>query len=310
MAFSLLLELLAQPVEWQVTAFPNGLVSVKKIPDKKTLEAALAGRLSLCKMAFNLVRAEHCTMDKIRGLACGLQEPSRWDEQRSITRINISLREYGREFYIERYNAIDASKVYALKNALQSLSSAHGNKICDLRLHLSSETFNLLFSVMPDGGSSLTTLGLEIDSSAQYMSVHFWKLIPKFTALQDLRFCGKTVAHDEDLLETIFQYLPRLESLALLNKFEYDGVSIRSEVFANAFEKYVQVGHCTKLRSFTLVNRLAPMDCECLMRVMLASANIPALTFLAVGFYRDERVIALAADLRVKRPDLEVCVYK
>ena len=311
MSFSLYRELCMMPIEWQVAAFPDGLVSVKTIPDKQTLEAALAGRVSLCKMAFRLSKAR-CTMDKVRGLECGLREPRRWDEQRLITRIDISLSEYGRDFHIERYNAIDASMTYTLKDALQRLSSVYSHKVGDLRLHLGSRTFDLLFSVMPEGGPKLTKLDLEIDSYVDWHSMFFWKFIPKFTAVRHLSFWGKTVVKQDDTFKTIFEYLPRLEILSISNVFVNDE-DLQHEAFASAFETNVQVGHFSALQEFSLVNKSAPMDCECLMRVMRASANIPRLTWLAVGFvgtYSDDRVGVLAADLRVKRTDLTVTVYK
>lgn len=311
MQFSLYRELCAMPIEWQVAAFPNGLVSVKTIPDKQTLEAALAGRLSLCNMAFKLSEAR-CTMDKVRGLECGLREPRRWDEQRLITHIDISCRVYGRDFHIQRYNAIDASMTYALKDALQRLSSVYAHKVGDLRLHLGSQTFDLIFAVMPEGGPKVTKLDLEIDSYVAWHSMFFWRFIPKFTAVRHLRFWGKTVIQQNDTFDTIFEYLPMLETLSLSNVFVNDE-DLQHEAFANAFETHVQAGHFAALQEFSLVNKIAPMDCECLMRVMRASANIPTLTWLQVGFvgtYRDDRVGVLAADLRVKRVDLTVTVYR
>jgi hypothetical protein len=312
MSFSLYLELCMMPIEWQVTAFPNGLVSVKTIPDKRTLEAALNGRLSLRKMAFKLSEARS-TMDKVHALGRGLQVPSRWDEQRSITSINISLRKYGPDLRTEHYNSIDTSKVYALKDALEDLSSAYAGKVDDLRLHLGRKTFDLIFSVMPEGGPKVTKLDLEIDSYVDLHPMSFWKFIPKFTAVRHLKFSGKTVAQREDTFETIFEYLPRLKTLSLSNTFWNEEVLLRSEAFASAFETHVQTGHFGAPKELSVVNTLAPMDCECLMRVMRASANIPTLTRLQVGFvgkYGDDRVGVLAADLRVKRPDLEVNVYR
>jgi hypothetical protein len=261
------------PIEWQVTAFPNGLVSVKTIPDKKTLEEALVGRVSLCKMAFTLLGVTNCTMDKVRGLECGLREPRRWDEQRSITSINISLREYGRDFHIEHYNTIGVSKVYVLKDALERLSSAYADKVGDVRLHLGKQTFDLLFSVMPEGDPTLTKLDLEIDSYVDCHSMSFWKFIPKFTGVRHLHFWGKTVVKHDDTFETIFEYLPRLEILSLSNVFERDEGPVRREEFASAFETHVQTGHFEALQEFRLVNKMEPMDCECLMRVMLSSAK-------------------------------------